>query len=84
MEDRVGTPGGKELDTLSMIVSCSSFGALSRIGFSVEGWTPVPSNVKVLRLSWVSDRKSHDVKPSAVTLGTLWNMSSVRAGKGGR
>jgi len=63
---------------------CSSFGATTKIWWSVEGWTPVFVRDRVLRESWASERKRYEDNPSAVTFGVFSKMSSVRGGKGGR
>ena len=81
---RGGTPAGKEDVTPSMIDRNVSWGASESICCRVEGCTPVAVKERLLRASWVSERKRYATSPSAVMLGTLEMMSSSRAGHGGR
>lgn len=75
---------GKEVDTDSIIERFRRAGATARICCSVEGWTPVVVKDRVLRDSWVSERKRYATSPSAVRFGVFSKISSESGGHGGR
>ena len=81
---RGGTPAGKEDVTPSMIDTNVILEAYASICCSDEGCTPVLERERLVKASWVSERKRYATSPSAVTSGTLEMMSSWRAGHGGR